>query len=151
MPVINYNGQNTHTFRGANDSKYRFLPGANEVPGDVWEELQGNDGVQSFLARGMLVPVVVRQPSKAAPQGPGRLQKVGEGPMKNTPLEGLREANIALMDAWAAIRLVEGVIDLDHLKRYREQETQRKGGHRKTVLTALDTQIEALQSMEPVK
>ena len=147
MPVVNYNNQNTQTFRGKG-YVFKFLPGANEVRAKIWEQLQENGSVQNFMSQGKIVPVMVRAP-KADSNGPGKLQKVGDESVKEKSLDSLKEADIAAMDAWAAVSLVEGVIDLGHLRRFNEQEESRKGGGRKTVLEALRKQIEAMVITEP--
>lgn len=149
MPVVNYSGKNTQTFR-EKGPLFRFLPGANEVPQAVWDDLQKNSSVQNFIARGVLKVVTVFQPKAAEGKGPGKLAKVGEkSTMTEAELASLDEADIGSMDAWAAIALVEGVIDLGHLRRFNEQEEERKGGSRKTVLAALKAQIEAMEITEP--
>ncbi len=152
MPVINYTGQNTQKFICDNGKKFTFLPGANEVPPDVWADLEQNDSVKAFMARGKLVPVVTKVSKPVEPVGPAKLQKVGAGaPTEDAELDSLSKANVAIMDAWSAITLIEGVIDLDHLRRFVDQESERKGGGRKTVKAALTAQIEAMEATEPEK
>ena len=142
MTVVNYNGQNTQTFRGVGTS-FRFLPGANEVPNDVWEELQENESVRNFKARGKLV--VVNAHSQASPAKGGKLQKVGSSEPK--PLDTLADADVSKMDAWSAVALVQSIIDLNHLCRFQKQERGRDKA-RKTVIAALDEKIKAME-MKP--
>ncbi len=150
MPVVNYTGQNTQTFRDTGPL-FRFLPGANEVPQDKWDKLKELGSVKNFLARDRLKVVTVMEPKKeSAGAGPAKLSKVGATPdLTEEELASLDEANISKMAAWAAIALVEGVIDLSHLRRFNEQEEERKGGSRTTVLAALKAQIEAMEATEP--
>lgn len=149
MPVVNYDGKNTQTFRCDSGLKYRFLPGANEVPPATWEELKENEAVQNFIMRRRLNLVIVKKAGPPTePKGPGKLKKVG-GAEEEKELSTLGEADVGKMDAWTAVALVEGVIDLAHLNRFLEQEKGRKGGERKTVMAALTTQIAAMEATEP--
>lgn len=148
MPVVNYNKDNALTIRGEHGLKFRFLPGANEVPLDVWEGLQGNESLQAFKDRGVLAVVMIKPP-KAPTEKPSGLQRMSEPAPETKVVESkelgtLNEADIGKMDAWSAIALVESVTDLDHLKRFDEQEKERKGGPRKTVVESLKTHIEAM-------
>ncbi len=143
MPVVNYSKDNALTLREPG-VKYRFLPGANEVPQDVWDRLQNNESLKAFKARGILTVVMVKPPKQAF----SRVQRIeagGEGG-EEKELSALEEADIGKMDAFSAIALVESVINLDHLRRFTEQENDRKGGGRKTVLSVLKTQIEAMDT-----
>ncbi len=144
MPVINYNGQNIQTFRCDSGLVFRFLPGANEISQEVWDELQKNESVQGFQSRGKIMPVKVRKPVTPKPTGPGKLQKMGAQKEEDSELETLAEADISKMDAWSAVQLVEGVIDLPLLEKFNTQEHKRNGGARKTVVKALEVQIQAL-------
>ena len=149
MPVVNYTGKNTQTFRGE-DSKqfFKFLPGANEVPNEDWEWLQKNKSVKNFKAQDRLKVIVVPVPA-SKPAATGKLAKVGEAPPeKEKVLDTLADADISVMDAWSAIALVEGVIDMAHLARFKKQETKRKDS-RKTVMSALEAQVSALKEMTP--
>ncbi len=138
MPVIQYNAKNTHTVRTEDGKVFRFLPGVNEVPDALWDELkEENSAVQNLLSMRQLEEVVVRKPKE-----PGKPQKIGAQSPK-APLGEMAEANIATMDAWAASALVTGCIDVDHLKRFAEQEEGRKGGPRKMVGKALAKALEA--------
>lgn len=152
MTVVNYTKQNTLTLREGVDFKYRFLPGANEVPQETWDMLSKNESCQLLLGKRVLEVVTVKVPGAIPPVASSGLKRVGEEPKPkdvDSELDSLKEADIGVMDAWSAISLVESVIDLSHLRRYLEQENQRKGQARVTVLKALNAQIKAMEITEP--
>ncbi|KKK89171.1 hypothetical protein LCGC14_2735790, partial [marine sediment metagenome] len=83
MPVIMYNGANTHTLQsehGLPDEKgrrekpikVRFLPGPNEVPDADWERIKKEKACRNLISMGQLQPLVQHKaapaPAKGKPQ-----------------------------------------------------------------------------------
>lgn len=169
MPVINYEGKNTHkvsarvdedrevevmtdvevtvdgkkqtvqelqkiTRRFSRHVNFVFIPGPNKVPSDVWDALKdGSDAVKRMLKSNKLAPIMV----------PGEEEDDDE-----VELEDMDDVDIGKMDAWNAEKLVEGTVHIHLLRKFKEQETSRRGGPRKGVGKKLEAQISAVEEAD---
>jgi len=158
MPVLYYNGENTLRLKGQGDIQFRFVPGANNVPNDIWEHLTKYTDAKAWADAGKLrvimvpaksaQPVSVPVPEKAKGTAPRKLAEEAPVQEQAKPLETVEEANIAEMSAPEAVALVEGVLDVAVLRLFASQESERMGGvigkngPRKTVVESLDKQMQ---------
>lgn len=166
--LIEYTEPRIHIVRGSRGVEFEFRPGAeNEVPNDVWENLQEHSqGTQTLLAKGLLRPVTVRTTKAAsgnlnpehasdnvpvsgkfpARKGgkPVPVQKEAVGAPKQ--VDSIADINIGTMTSFDAIAFTEKIFSEKTLEKFRVDEDKRRGGPRKTVITALEAQLTMMQT-----
>lgn len=157
MPVLQYHGRRAFGVtgkrqgpRGVEKLSFRFLPGANEMPNDLFTALSaepeagGSKGLQDAMGRGDIT--MVRAPgvtrAMAAPKKPGKVTAIADEDDDEPlmPPETLNDVDVAAMGAFDAIEFVGGVTDPTKLELYMEQERARPS-QRKTVLTAIENAL----------
>lgn len=138
MPLVKYDGDNLHTLSGTRGVSFRFLPGTNEVPADIWDNIkEHSDSAKDMLELGKLKEISA---PKLEPKGEGKtLKKVGAEAPK--PADTLDEVDIARVPTPAALELIAGIVTEAPLLRFQKQEKGRKAGARKHVLAKLEEQI----------
>ncbi len=165
--LIEYTEPRIHIVRGTKGVEFEFRPGAeNEVPNDVWENLQEHSqGTQTLLAKNLLRPVTVRVTKAAAggdkeehvsdgvsvgakmpPKRGGKPVPVKEEVGKPKTVESIADIDIGVMTSFDAIALIEKIFSEKTLEKFQVQEDKRRGSARKTVKAALDAQVTMMQT-----
>lgn len=138
MPVVNYKEARIHTV-SCKGASYRFIPGMNEVPNDVWDKLNAKDGspgCKNLVSRRVLEPLNVNKPAgkrKTAPK----------------PVEKVEDITITAMNKFDALDLIENTFDVGVLERFLTEE-KGKEKPRKDVVDALEKQLKAHKDPQPL-
>ena len=166
--LIEYTEPRIHIVRGSKGVEFEFRPGAeNEVPNDIWEDLQEHSqGTRTLLAKGLLRPVTMRL-TKSAASGADKEGHVSDNvpesdkfparkggkpkPVKEEvgapkQVDSIADIDIGGMTSFDAIGFIEKIFSEETLEKFQVDEDKRRGGPRKTVKTALDSQLTMMQT-----
>lgn len=108
---------------GKRGRKAMFLPGANLIPADLWQDIKDSQGVQQRLKSGQLRILVDDSEDPSA--------------------DDVHGVNLADMDQASAIQLIVRTIEPDLLEAWHDQE--QGGPKRAPVLEALASQLGAVE------
>lgn len=114
----------------------RLIPGVNDVPEKVWNEVKDHPLVKARLQKGVIVPLPAAKPMEHAPEANPSSGHSHSGD-QGAGADGLVSLNG--FGAKEAEALVKETFDLPTLERWAGEET------RKGVLKAIEAQIESLK------
>lgn len=154
--------------------EYEFRPGVeNEVPEDVWEHLKKHSGgCKALLRQGKLREVDIRYAKPAgirrsiteggsdghasdstpeskklpAKRGGKLLPLDEEHSEEEVKVNTVDDVDVTKMTSFDAIDFIGKVFKVETLTRFQKLESKRRGGQRKTVLAAIEKQMEVMNT-----